>query len=452
MTTLNIHYSDLNPSQRALLRSRERNVAMLGGFGSGKTTAGALKTLQLHACNPGVPGGLFAPHWATLWSTTYRALERLLSQVPVSQRPRVVDKSGACYLDFGDGAPIYLRSMKNTASFDGLDLGWFVLDEGRHCSKLAWQIALARARRKCPYPQRVVVTTPAYGYLSDEFNSGKPNRRVIYAPTVENQRHLDSEFVDDIKLSYSERMQRAYLEGKFTVLEGAVFELFDEADDSPWMVDFDRTPGTMLDSKVYLAIDPGYRKSAVIWILEESPREWVVFDELMLDMTVDVDLVEAISKKGWPVDEIWVDPAATAKQSYEGGSTLRALRTIPCRTKAPIRWLSGANREIPFGVDKLRSLLGGGSQPIRVRFNRKLKDRERRWERGIIKDLARLRFPEHKDGRPIDDRPEKDGVSDHSTDALRYWATGMCLTDPVLRNLDPQLRSKSGGFKVDREV
>jgi len=46
----------LGPGQRRFLLSRSEYVLAAGGYGSGKTTVGALKILQLASENPGVPG------------------------------------------------------------------------------------------------------------------------------------------------------------------------------------------------------------------------------------------------------------------------------------------------------------------------------------------------------------------------------------------------------------
>ena len=74
---------------------------------------------------------------------------------------------------------------------------------------------------------------------------------------------------------------------------------------------------------------------------------------------------------------------------------------------------------------------------------------ERSKQRGIVKDLAALQYPEMKDGRPVHDVPLKDGVTDHSTDALRYWAVSRWLTVPQLRKRDPVLsKDKNLGYRI----
>ena len=441
-TIPNIDARSLTPAQRKALRCKDTQLLVSGGFGSGKTTAHALKVLQLKRINVGIPGLILAQTWGMLWSTTLRRLFSVLRKCGVGYRVR--DRQGECYLDLGDGVPIFLRSAKNIDTFDGLDVGWETGDETRHWKHDAYLVALARRRVKCPLPQAAFFSTPNM-WLLDEF-TGKPGRRMIIAPTRENARNLTPGYIDNLRLSYSPRMQKAYIDGEAVILEGAVFEEFDAGPSSPWLVDYDarRWP----QRKTILAVDPGYRRSAWILIHQIHETEWIVFDELMLDDTNDITCAQRVNALKYPIDEIWIDPAADNVQSIVGIDILQALRTIQTRGHKPIRMVTDPWRAIPYGVDKLRTMLGGEGLPMRILFARKLYEQGRGNYRGIIKDLASLRYPEMKDGKPVSDHPLKDGIRDHSCDCLRYFAVGMWLTSP-LRRLDPVLNNNtSPGWRV----
>lgn len=445
---------DLTKSQRAYLTAREPRVLLSGGYGSGKTLANAIKVLSMVTINPGVPGMLLAPNWRTMWAVVYRRLIGLLRRtLRPSEIPRVTDKQGECYIDFW-GTPVYLRSAHNVDGYDGLDIGWALLDEARYMSRHAWDVCQGRVRQKCTLNQIAIATTPQMGWLSDEFDSGLDGRRLILAPTKDNAHNLSPGYIDGLKQSYSPRMHRALLDGIFTILEGAVYEALDTRESSEWIVDFSAAPqSSYFDGRpVYLAVDPGFRRSSWVWIVEHEPKgHWVVFDEMIADGRTDAQCVTEVNRRGWPIDEIWCDPAAGAVQSYEGASTLQSLRAIKTRAPKPIRVIAAANREIVFGVDKLRMLLGDpdAGTPIRIRFTRRLLDIERGKERGVVRDLASYRYPESRDGRPLSDAPLKDGVHDHGCDAMRYWGVGRCLVEPWLRNQDPALRARQGaGWRV----
>ena len=433
----------LTIAQRRSLRSRATQLLVSGGFGSGKTMAHALKTLQLKQENPDTPGLILAPTWSVLWSTTMRRFFWLLKRCGIPWQVR--DRQGECYLDLGDGVPIFMRSAKNVETFDGLDVGWITSDETRHYRKEAYHVALGRRRVKCPFPQAAFFTTPNM-WLIDEFTD-KPGRQLIIAPTQENAKNLAPGYIDNLRLSYSSRMQKAYIDGQGVVLEGSVFEQFDGGPSSPWIVNYDAAK--FPQRKTYVAIDPGYRRSAVLFVHRVSDTEWIVFDELMLDDTTDMTMVEHINAKQLPIDEIWVDPAADNTQSLVGFDTIQALRSIKTRARDPLRMLVDPWRSISYGVDKVRTMLGGEGLPTRLFFAKQLVDYERNRQRGIIKDLAAYKYPECKDGRPVTDIPVKDGISDHSCDGLRYGVVGIWLTTPSLRAKDPVMaRNAHPGWRI----
>lgn len=456
---MNLHLdtSGLNPGQFKILESRAWRVLVAGGFGSGKTTSLAYKLLQLKSANPGVPGLLVAPTWRLMWSVTLRSLLRVLrASLPPAHWPKVKDRTGECYLDFGDGVPLFLRSATHPSTIDGLDVGYALGDELRYWSREAYQVTLARVRVRCPQPQNVFASTPAMGWMSDDFNAGKPGHQLIVAPTRENIRNLEPGFIERLRQSYSPRLQRAVIDGVFTILEGAVFEAFDpNPQTSPWIVPFDAKAGDRANNKHYLCADPGYRRSAWIWVQEIAPAKWIVIDQLMLDNSTDGDAVRAVNARGWPIDEIWIDPAARAKQSTMGLDTLQLVRQIKCRNTSPIRLITGVFRDIAYGIDKLRVTVGdpyNRSQPLRLGFARSVADAEAGKPRGIIRDLGGLRYADDREGRPVRDVPTDDGVTSHSTDALRYFAVGRWVSDVVLKGLEEDSRLKaavkSGGYKI----
>jgi len=288
------------------------------------------------------------------------------------------------------------------------------------------------------------------GVIAEEFNTGKANRDLIMAPTSQNAANLAPHYIENLRLSYSKRMAKAMIDGYFVPLEGAVFDALDPEFWQSEHVVQDYDPEAHRHCKTYLAVDPGFRSSAWIWIHEVAPLDFVVFDEIMPEDTSDAACIEAVNGRGWPIDEIWSDPAAGATQSTLNLSTLDMMNAIKVRGRSrgrgvdAVRFIAGAFRSIPFGVERLRVLLGDQDigLPIRVRFAGRLEGAERRSKRGIVKDLMALTYPQAKPGVKLD-HPIKDGITDHSTDALRYWAVGMWLTTD-LYNLDPVIAQMAG--------
>ena len=445
---ITLEASEFNPSQLRWLESQASYSLMCAGVGSGKSTAGRAKIMLLKGANGHLPGLVIAQTYGALFTNIVDPLMELYEQVPVSHRPKLRSsgKMGP-RLVFPDGCVVYLRSAEIPKGYDGLTVAWLYGDEIKDWSWKAYLVAIERVRIKAaPMSQRAFTSTPRWNWMNDEWNTEKKNREVIRCGTAENAHNLPDDYIENLKLTYSPRLQKAMLLGKFSIMAGAVFEEFDpDPAESEWFVDFDpvdnKKDRKYLDShKVMMAVDPGFRRSAYLWIVEhpgndERPSSWTVFDQYTPDNTTDVGDVEVINQREWPVDEIWVDPAAGATQSYEGTDTLTALSHVrPREHGARILRSTRAFRSIPFGIDKLRILLGGyEDMPRRLKFAHRVARQERGRPRGTVKDLGALRYEEVKDGRPVTDKPLKDGLTDHTTDALRYWAVGRWMTDPELR-------------------
>ncbi len=456
---------EFNPGQLKYIQATSPFVLLAGGFGSGKTTAGAVKIVQLAAMNPGLPGLVLAPNWTTLKSVVLRALRKLFLSVPRAQLPldalaallRIHDPTQERYLDWGGGTHIFLRSMHDVASFDGLDVAWVYGDEMRHATREAYSVAIARVRLKsAPFPQRAFTSTPKIGWLSDEFNTGKSGRELIVAPTLENRANLQEEYIDGLRASYSKRMQRAVIEGLFTVLEGSVYEAFDvrsEQGRKERVLPLTHPANNLRAQnwqKTILAIDPGFRRSAVLWIREIDKLQWAIIHQWMPDNMSMGDVAMRINEYNKAheiyIDEVHVDPAADSTELATGLDVAAILDTIATRDGRPHTiWCTGIYRGIAYGVDKLATLLGDPQNGLPVRLfmtEALLKEETEANNRGIVKSLEAYAYGEVKDGKAMSDVPVKDGLHDHACDCARYCAVLLWLTTD-LQQIDPRLKTLS---------
>lgn len=441
--------AQLGRGQWQFLHDDSPAVLLAGGFGSGKTTAVCLKILRLKTLNPRAPGLVMAQNWRSLWSVVWRRLYSITKKSGLLIRVR--DKQGECFADFGDGVPVFLRSATHPDSFDGLDVGWAVGDELRHWPRHSYEVFRGRVRVKCPAPQAAFASTPAMHWMAEQFNSGREGHRLIRAPTSENIKHLRPGFIDDLRRSYSKRLQQAVVDGAFVPLEGSVFEAFDSdytKPDNPWFADWDGREHK--ENRTYLAVDPGYRRSAWIVVQRVADLSWIVVDQIMPDDSSTEVCVNAINARKWPIDEIWVDPAAKQTEQASALSSLQVMRGVKLRspTSQGLRVLNNSFRSIEYGIEKLRLLLGDPANglPIMLRFSREVAKKEMAMKRGIIRDLAALRYPDAREGRFLPSLPVEDPVAEHSTDALRYWSVGMFLTTSLrLREMDSSMSIQSIG-------
>lgn len=431
----------LGPGQRRFLLSRSEYVLAAGGYGSGKTTVGALKILQLASENPGVPGLVVAQSIGALKSTIMVALGKMLP----GGRPRVIDPSGMRYITLDGTTPIYLRGAHNPGLMDGLDCGWGYMDEARYATREAYEVFIGRVRGRVPMPQIALTSTPRMNWLAEEFDSGRPNREVITIPTRENADNLSTNYIPNLRLSYSKRLQKAIIDGRFCVLEGAVYDAFDSTPDddgkeSPWIIDYDHRKHA--HKRTMLFVDPGYRRPAVIWVRELSPMRWIVFHQDMsenLPMTAMADRINAWNRKHHVnIDSIWVDPAANQKSQSDHVDVISAMQDIDTRSRRPLHWITGVFASVTWGVERVRVMLGDPSieQPIRMFFSKELRHSERSGQahqRGVIKSLQSYAYPDIKDGRVMSDYPAEDPLHSHACAAMRYGCVGLSLTTPALR-------------------
>ena len=442
----------------AAVSSRERFSMMCSGVGAGKSTAGTVKILVLKGDNGTVPGLIIAQTYGQLYANIVNPLlEEIAPQLPRHLRPReVTSGKDSPYLKWQDGTKAYLRSAEYPKGYDGLSVGWLYGDEIKDWTENAFLVAIARVRKKCARPQRCFSSTPLYNWMVNHWKD-RDDREIIRCSTYENEANLQPGYIDDLNSAYSKRLARAMLHGECVILEGAVFDAFDpDPTRSPWITDDYPTLHEFNTNTCYLAVDPGLRKSAWIWIMrrEEPYVHWVIYDQMMADNMTDPVCVHHVNERqvertgrrsAFPIDQIWCDPAARARQSQTGRSTLQSLRHIKTRgrfadgrKKRAIRTLAGRSQEIEFGIERLRVLLGGyenGSEhgaPIRIKWCRQVVEAEKKLKRGSFRDIASSAYPEFK-GRVTDDVPIKDGIVDHSRDALRYFACGMFMVEKFLR-------------------
>ena len=445
----------LSEPQREAVESEDPYLLLAGGFGSGKSTALYIKLLALKMRNGRAPGLALGATMGELHSNVIQPMFRMLADSGAERLiPAIVGptpREPSQHLLWYDGARTWLGSAKSPEGWTGKSVGYLVMDEGRLFQPKLWDLAAARLREPCPCPQIVIGSTPAMGWLSREFNSGNPRRRLITMPTRLNAHNLREGYIEDLEQSYSTRMAAAYIDGEFVMLEGAVYEKLDARDpwNGRWAIDYKYDPGKL----TLLWIDPGFRKSAWVFAQEFRPGRLVIFDQLMIDETSDWAAVQAVNAKKYAIDGITYDPASEGTQSALNLSTVAMLKQIKTRSRDPLLPIGGVLRDISFGVDKVRAMFGDPDNGIEPRlfFAKSLQayESQRGMVRGVMKDHLALSYPEAKHGKPLSNKPVKDGVTDHSTDCTRYGIVrfmvdrGVLLDDVTRKRLqhDPMPRT-----------
>jgi hypothetical protein len=186
-------------------------------------------------------------------------------------------------------------------------------------------------------------------------------------------------------------------------LEGTVFADFDPAvhvrDD-----DFQRNGRT-----TYLGIDFGFNNPFVcLWIQVDTKEEFHVIDEYVRSRTVIAEHIKVLQQR-LPIPPcnqiVCCDPSGSGPNGVTGTSEIEALKEAGFTVRS-------AGSKITDGLERIRRALRNGEGKSTLTISPKCKR--------LIEALQCYHYPQPTSGTQSE-RPLKDGVHDHSIDALRYF-------------------------------
>lgn len=231
---------DLLPHQAEFLAdSTTRNLALVGGYGCGKTYSLALKLIVLALQNPGFEGAALSPTYGMATKVLVPTLEE---QLRAHNLKYTYNKSVMTFdiAIMGHTTKLHVMAAETYKRVAGLNLAFFGVDEAdliqADTARAAWQMLSSRLRRGNVY-QGVAASTPEgygflYQYFVDEVRQ-KPelaaSRRIIRGRTRDNP-FLPPSYIEELEQQYPAHLIKAYLEGEFVNLLGTVvYPSFDPA-------------------------------------------------------------------------------------------------------------------------------------------------------------------------------------------------------------------------------
>lgn len=138
-------------------------TGFIGGVGSGKTFAGALKCLTMP---PNSTGMIVAPDYQMMTTTTLPALLEAIAGTGIVKR----ESKQKRYIDLAGNRRIYYRSAHDPKKLRGPNLGWFWIDEAAFIKQEAWRIIAGRLRKD-----------PGFGWIS---TTPKGKKHWLYSELV----------------------------------------------------------------------------------------------------------------------------------------------------------------------------------------------------------------------------------------------------------------------------
>lgn len=391
--------TNLLPHQQKFLEDTEhRKLALVCGFGAGKTHGLVAKSVHMAALNIGHVSALFEPVAPMLRDILQRTMDDLLEQweIPFDFR---VSPLPEYTLHFAEGShTILLRTMETWNRIRGQNLCAIGFDEAdtanKRVAEQATRMALARLRAGNVQQFYAATTPEGYGWAFDTFdrNAGE-DTALIRARTMDNP-HLPDGFVDSLMANYPPQLIKSYLEGQWVNLNtGQVYDRFDRAKHVVnSLPDLSREP-----LRVGVDFNVG-NMSAVIGV--RIGGSLLVIDEV--SGAHDTDALAAEIKRRYPDRRIYVYPDASG-----GNRSTNASRTdIQILESHGFSNQSGkANPPVRDRVLAVQSLLENAKGDVRLNVSETCKR--------LIECLELQSYTEKGD-------PDKEAGHDHMVDALGY--------------------------------
>lgn len=256
---------DLLPAQLDFVGATDPLIAYVGGLGSGKTFAGALRLLTMP---PGTACMVCAPTYKMLKDaalTTFMDIAR-----PIVEDHNKMDMKTTLI----DGKTILWRSTEDFDKLRGPNLGAAWLDESAYMRPGARDVIMGRLRLApgCLWE----TTTPrgknhVYSMYADD---PMPGARMVRARTRDNT-HLPERYIKQLEAKYTARLAAQELEGEFIGSSGALWS---------WATMDDCQSTHAPEGRTIIAVDPAVTshdesdETGIIVIVDDGATSYVVED------------------------------------------------------------------------------------------------------------------------------------------------------------------------------
>jgi PBSX family phage terminase large subunit len=366
----------LFPLQHQFVTDPARFPGYVGGIGSGKSFAGAVKAIT-RLTRPGL-GLVAAPTYSMLRDATQRTLFALMERVGIEYDFR---KGENALTVLRSGHEIIFRSLDDAEKVRGPNLDWAWVDEASLVERMAWSIVKGRVRVGAA-PQAWATFTPkGRNWCWEEWERDADVDHPLYRARTDENPELPPGFA--AALGYTGNFAAQELGGEFVAFEGVVYPMFSRpihvrrVDCDGW--------------RSILGVDIGTRNPTAILTVRGEPERRHVEREVYRPGMSSEEIVAAIEQEAdrTTPEKIFLDPSAAAY-----------IETLQ-RHGYPAE---KAVNEVKFGIGEVSSALAAADgltiDPSCV---------------NLIAELESYHYPANKTDS---DAPVKE--FDHACDALRY--------------------------------
>lgn len=319
--------------QIEFINSNYMHTGLVGGFGSGKSKAGTLKTIEKKKSYPGVNVAYYLPTYSLIKDIAFPNFKEVLDQMEIPYILNETDKEFRSPL-----GKIILRSMDKPDTIVGYEVGYSLIDEADILSTIKMRKVMVKiaARNRKPLPDGApncidMVSTPeGFKFLYQFFvKDKKDNRHLIKAKTADNP-YLPASYIDMLMDIYTEQELQAYLNGEFTNLtSGTVYHAFDRnVNHSDRMLE-------AKDTTLHVGMDFNITNmSATIRVLDYSTNGPITTAVDEVTKAYDTADMISIIKERYPKKRIIVYPDASGNaRNTAGDSDIKLLKKAGFKVK-----------------------------------------------------------------------------------------------------------------------
>jgi len=315
--------------QASFIQSNHTHTAIIGGYGSGKSFGGTLKIVLKKLAYPGIDVAYYLPTYGLIKDIAFPNISELLT---LQNIPFNLNKSDKEFVTpYGK---IIMRSMDCPELIVGFEVGYSIIDEADviSVSKMneSFKNIVARNRKKLPNGDKncldFVSTPEGFGFLYNFFvKNPSPEKLIIKASSLSNP-FLPKDYIDTLRLSYTEAQLSAYINGDFVNLTSASVYNFDRVAHN---TDAEQLPGEML----YVGLDFNITNMNAVVHVKRNGKMYAIGE---IAEAYNTQQVSEFLIENYPNHKIIINPDASGNQrSSSGASDFSILKQFGFDINAP---------------------------------------------------------------------------------------------------------------------
>lgn len=306
---------ELLEHQAEFIESDFIHTGIVGGFRSGKSHAGVIKTILKKLTYPGIDVAYYLPTYGLVKDIAYPKFEHFLERFGVKYTLNKTDHE--FITSYGK---IIMRTMDNPDTIIGYEVGYSLIDEAdvlpqKHMDDVLTKVV---ARLSIPLPDGrpnsldFVSTPEGFKFLYNFFvKKPHPNKKLIKART-ENNPFISESYISTLEAIYTPEQLLAYLNGEFVNLTtGSVYTKYDRLKNQTRRI---IQPGDVL----HVGMDFNITKMNAVIHVEDTNFKYAV-DEIA--NAYDTDEICAILKKRYDGHKIIIYPDSAGKARSTSGKS-----------------------------------------------------------------------------------------------------------------------------------